>query len=64
MVEDRRVRASQKVMNQAIAEQAVKAALAKAAELGISMSVAKEFNAADTGGNMLRAAMHKMKKQR
>jgi len=40
MVEDRRVRAAQRVMNQAIAEQAVKAALAKAAELGISMSVA------------------------
>ena len=40
MVEDRRVRAAQRVMNQAIAEQAVKAALTKAAELGISMSVA------------------------
>jgi len=40
MVEDRRVRAAQRVLNQAIAEKAVKAALAKAAELGTSMSVA------------------------
>ena len=37
MVEDRRVGAAQRVMNQAIAETAVKAALAQAAELGISM---------------------------
>jgi glc operon protein GlcG len=40
MVEDRRVRAAQRVMNQAIAEHAVRAALAKASELGTSMSVA------------------------
>ena len=40
MVEDRRVRAAQRVLNQAIAEKAVRAALAKAAELGTSMSVA------------------------
>ena len=40
VVEDRRVRAAQRVLNQAIAEKAVKAALAKAAELGTSMSVA------------------------
>ena len=40
MVEDRRVRAPQRVLNQAIAEKAVRAALAKAAELGTSMSVA------------------------
>jgi len=40
MVEDRRVRAAQRVMNRAIAEKAVGAALTKAAELGISMSVA------------------------
>jgi hypothetical protein len=40
MVEDRRVRAAQRVMNQAIAEQAVQAALTKAAERGISMRVA------------------------
>ena len=40
MVEDRRVRVAQRVMNQAIAEQAVQAALAEAAELDMSMSVA------------------------
>ena len=40
MVEDRRVRAAQRVLNQVIAEKAVRAALAKAAELGTSMSVA------------------------
>jgi uncharacterized protein GlcG (DUF336 family) len=40
MVEDRRVRAAQRVMHQALAEQAVRAAQAKAVELGTSMSVA------------------------
>jgi glc operon protein GlcG len=40
MVQDRRVRAAQRAMNLAIAEQAVRAAQEKAAELGISMSVA------------------------
>jgi glc operon protein GlcG len=40
MAEDRRVKAAQRVMNQAIAERAVKAALARAVELGTSMSVA------------------------
>jgi uncharacterized protein GlcG (DUF336 family) len=40
MVEDRRVKAASRVMNQAIAEQAVKAALARAVEIGTSMSVA------------------------
>src|SRR5438128_8503746 len=40
VVEDRRVRAAQRVLNQAIAEKAVRAALAKAAELHTSMSVA------------------------
>lgn len=40
MVEDRRVRAAQRVMTQAIAEKAVKAAAAKAEALGTSMSIA------------------------
>jgi uncharacterized protein GlcG (DUF336 family) len=40
MAQDRRVRAAQRVMNQALAERAVRAALARAAELGTSMSVA------------------------
>ena len=40
MVQDRRVRAAQRAMNLASAEQAVRAAQEKAAELGISMSVA------------------------
>jgi uncharacterized protein GlcG (DUF336 family) len=40
MVEDRRVRAAHRIMNQTIAEKAVKAALAKAVALETSMSVA------------------------
>ena len=40
MADDRRVKAAQRVMNQTIAEKAVRAALAKAAELHTSMSVA------------------------